>query len=187
MSSQIVRREQHGPRNNGNRVPRCDLGYSVSILPTTAADMVEIHAMEKDSFPSPWPRKAFLRLLGSRTARFLTAFDHGKVVGYAGMTLESSAHILNIAVHRDYRRRGIGSRLLSLLLEAAADHGTTSATLEVRASNVVAQNMYRKFGFRRVAIKKGYYAAEDEDAVVMAKEIGRGTDAPAPTLGRHPG
>jgi ribosomal-protein-alanine N-acetyltransferase len=151
-----------------------------------AADMAEVHAIEKDCFPSPWPRKAFLRLLGSRTARFFTASDHGKVVGYAGMTLESSAHILNIAVHRDYRRRGIGSRLLALLLEAAADHGTSSATLEVRASNVIAQNMYHKFGFRRVAIKKGYYAAEDEDAVVMAKEIGGGTDAQAPALSSRP-
>jgi len=132
----------------------------------------EVHAIEEDSFPSPWPRRAFLGALKSRRTRFLTAFDDGRLVGYAGMRLGCAAHIVNIAVHRAYRRRKIGSRLLSLLLDLAARHGASRVTLEVRPSNTIARGMYRQFGFHPVAIRKGYYAREKEDAVVMAKEIG---------------
>jgi len=136
------------------------------------ADVKEVRAIEKDSFPSPWPRRVFMRALKSSDARFFTAFSDGKVVGYAGMRLGDCAHIVNLAVHRDYRRGKIGSRLLSLLLEVAATHGAMSVTLEVRASNTIAQTMYRKFGFAPVAIRKGYYWRENEDAIIMAKEIG---------------
>jgi len=153
-------------------MPVKHLERPVTVLPMTAEDVSEVHAIEEDSFPSPWPRRAFLGALKSRRTRFLTAFDDGRLVGYAGMRLGCAAHIVNIAVHRAYRRRKIGSRLLSLLLDLAARHGASRVTLEVRPSNTIARGMYRQFGFHPVAIRKGYYAREKEDAVVMAKEIG---------------
>lgn len=145
---------------------------TVTLLPMTATDLGEVDAIERDLFPSPWPRKAFLRALKSRDTRFFTAFESGTVVGYAGMRFGDSAHILNIAVHRDYRRKKIGSQMLALLLDLAVRHSARCVTLEVRSSNTTAQSIYRKFGFAPVAVRKGYYAREKESAIVMAKEIG---------------
>jgi ribosomal-protein-alanine N-acetyltransferase len=146
-------------------------GFPVTLAPMTTHDVEEVHAIEKDSFPSPWPRGTFLEMLGSKETRFFTALADGKVVGYAGIKLGRSAHILNLAVHRDYRRRGIGSRTLIRLLGLAARHGARRVTLEVRRSNLAAQEMYRQSGFLPVSVKKGYYPAEDEDAIVMAREL----------------
>lgn len=148
-------------------------GGAVRILPMRAADVKEVHTIEKDSFPSPWPRRAFLKALQWENARFITAFEGERVVGYAGIRLGRCvpAHIVNIAVHRDYRRRKIGGTLLSFLVEVAARHGARCVILEVRASNTAAQEMYRKFGFEPVALRKKYYVREREDAIVMAKDI----------------
>jgi ribosomal-protein-alanine N-acetyltransferase len=143
----------------------------VTLLPMTPADVKKVHEIEKDSYPCPWPRRAFFKMLRSRWLKFFTAFADGKVVGYAGMRLGDSAHIVNIAVHRHYRRCGIGSRLLSVLVEMAVRHGANRVTLEVRASNLSAQAMYRKSGFAAVAVKEGYYTREKEDAIFMAKEL----------------
>ena len=82
------------------------------------------------------------------------------------------AHILNLAVHRDHRRKKIGARLLSLLLDVANRHGITRVTLEVRASNTTAQAVYRRFGFTPVAVRENYYVLEKEDALVMERRAG---------------
>ena len=137
----------------------------------TKDDVGEVQAIEEDSFPSPWPRRAFMEMLRCKETRFITAFADGKVVGYAGIKLGRSAHIVNLAVHRGYRKRRIGSRLLAHLLEVAARHGGNRVTLEVRPSNAAAQRMYRRFGFVPVSVKKGYYPAENEDAIIMAREL----------------
>lgn len=144
---------------------------AVTLLPMAPTDVKKVHEIEKNSYPSPWPRRAFLKMLRSKWMRFFTAFADGKVVGYAGMRLGFSAHIVNIAVHRDYRRRQIGSRLLSVLVESAAKYGASRVTLEVRASNIAAQAMYRKFGFAAVAIKECYYTREKEDAILMTRVL----------------
>ncbi len=150
-----------------NADSRCE----VTIQPMEAPHVAEVHAIERDSFPSPWPQRAFLKVLTSRWTRFFTALKDEMVVGYAGMTLDQPAHILDIAVHRDYRRNGIGSRLLSVVLDTAAKYGAAGVVLEVRASNAAAQLFYRKFGFVPVAVKAGYYAREKEDAILMAKKL----------------
>jgi len=155
-------------------MPVKDLKRPVTVLPMTAEHVKEVYAIEKDCFPSPWPRKAFLSALRTSEMHFFAALEEGKVVGYAGMKLGSCAHILNIAVHWAHRRRKIGSRLISLLLELAARHGARRVTLEVRASNTIAQRMYRQFGFAPIGTRKGYYTRESEDAIVMASEIGSG-------------
>jgi ribosomal-protein-alanine N-acetyltransferase len=157
-----------GPHN----LMRRDRKGLVTVLPMTAEDVREVHAIERDCFSSPWPRRAFLQSLRSRDTVFLTARADGRVVGYAGMRLEDGAHILNIAVHRDHRRKRIGSRLLSLLLDVASRQGATRVTLEVRASNAIARAMYRRLGFAPVAVRENYYVLEKEDALVMEKRTG---------------
>jgi ribosomal-protein-alanine N-acetyltransferase len=183
---QVFSSGEKGERCTGPEASRGDANLPdkgpaglVTILPMALADVSEVHAIETDSFPSPWPRRAFVRELKRGRAKFFAAFEGGKVVGYAGMRLGDPAHILNIAVHREYRRRKIGSRLLSFLLGVAETHGASCVTLEVRASNAVAQRMYRKFGFAAVGLRQGYYAQENEDAVVMAKRLGGSSEAAA--------
>jgi ribosomal-protein-alanine N-acetyltransferase len=146
----------------------------LTVLPMTEADVKQVHAIETDSFPSPWPRRAFLLALKSTDTLFLTARKDGKVIGYAGIRLGDCAHILNIAVHRDHRRRKVGSRLLSSLLDLAGAHGAYRVTLEVRASNRPAKRLYGRFGFAPSAIRRAYYVRENEDAIIMERRVRAG-------------
>jgi ribosomal-protein-alanine N-acetyltransferase len=77
------------------------------------------------------------------------------------------AHIVAIATHPEYRRRGIGERLLSRALELAREREARAVTLEVRVSNLPAQRLYEKFGFRRVGVRRRYYTDTGEDAIIM--------------------
>ena len=90
------------------------------------------------------------------------------MLGYAGLwLLIDEAHISTIAVAPEWRGRGLGELLLASLLERAISIGADVATLEVRASNLVAQNLYRKYRFTVVGVRKGYYTDNFEDALVM--------------------
>ena len=92
------------------------------------------------------------------------------MVAYGGFWMvKDEAHITNLAVHPDYRNRGIGSKLLGFLLEKAKNLGANAATLEVRTSNKAGQRLYEKWGFIKVGVRKGYYAYTGEDAIVMEK------------------
>jgi ribosomal-protein-alanine N-acetyltransferase len=80
------------------------------------------------------------------------------------------AHISTIAVQPHWRRRGIGELLLVAMLDRAIELGAEIATLEVRVSNVTAQNLYRKYGFRKAGLRRRYYRDSDEDALIMSTE-----------------
>ena len=80
------------------------------------------------------------------------------------------SHITNIAVHPDHRRKGIGQAMLEFAFKKARELGAAKMTLEVRKSNVTAQQLYRKLGFIEKGIRKGYYADTNEDAIIMWKE-----------------
>lgn len=132
-------------------------------------DIDEILEIEKTSFPSPWTREAFLAELREKDSScFLVAKSEGKVVGYAGFWLIfDEAHITSLAVHPEYRRKKIGEKLIRFLLKLAVSKGAKRATLEVRPSNLAAQNLYRKFDFEIGGIQKGYYSDTGEDALIM--------------------
>ena len=132
-------------------------------------DIDEILEIEKTSFPSPWTREAFLTELEERdSSHFLVAKSEGRVVGYAGFWLAfNEAHITNLAVHLECRRKKIGERLIRFLLKLAISKGAKRATLEVRPSNIAAQNLYQKFGFEIKGVQKGYYNDTGEDALIM--------------------
>jgi ribosomal-protein-alanine N-acetyltransferase len=90
------------------------------------------------------------------------------VLGYGGFwMMVDEAHISTLAVRQDVRRRGMGELLLSSLLEEARRIGAVAATLEVRASNTVAQSLYAKYGFEVVGRRKAYYQDNGEDALIM--------------------
>ena len=78
-----------------------------------------------------------------------------------------AAHISNIAIHPEYRRKGFGKRLLIYLLQQAVGRVASMASLEVRRSNIAAQRLYESFGFKIVTIRKHYYVDENEDALIM--------------------
>jgi len=94
------------------------------------------------------------------------------VTGFLGLWLMvDEAHIINIAVRESFRRNGIGELLLLAGIELAARLKANVVTLEVRASNKIAQNLYTKYGFSQVGVRKGYYTDNKEDAFIMTTDI----------------
>lgn len=138
-------------------------------MPMTIGDLEEVLEVERASFPSPWSRQAFVReLTDNLYAHYIVARVGGRVVGYAGMWLVmGEAHVTNIAVRPEARGRGYGERLLRRLMEMAHAGEANRMTLEVRKSNVVAQNLYAKLGFTPQGIRKRYYTDSNEDAIIM--------------------
>ena len=99
------------------------------------------------------------------------AIENEIVVGYAGMwKIQDEGHITNIAVHPEFRGVHIGKALMSQLINEARSLGVNSMTLEVRKSNIIARNLYESFGFKEAGVRKGYYADNKEDAIVMWNE-----------------
>jgi [ribosomal protein S18]-alanine N-acetyltransferase len=99
----------------------------------------------------------------------LSDYNRQYIVGFSGIWLMvDEAHITNIAVRQQYRRRGIGELLLIATVDLARELKASSMTLEVRASNIVAQNLYSKYGFQQMGIRHGYYLDNKEDAIIMS-------------------
>jgi ribosomal-protein-alanine N-acetyltransferase len=93
------------------------------------------------------------------------------IVGFTGIWLMADeAHITNIAVAEEYRRRGIGELLLIATIDLARELKAKTMTLEARVSNIAAQNLYSKYGFMKMGIRRGYYLDNKEDAVIMSTE-----------------
>jgi len=132
-------------------------------------DVASVLEIERLSFSSPWPAYAFEQeLTGNRLAHYLVARRDERVVGFAGVWLMvDEAHITTFGVHPDDRRRGVGRRLLLRLAELAGQLRASRMTLEVRVSNVPAQELYRSFGFVVSGRRVAYYSDDGEDALVM--------------------
>lgn len=128
-------------------------------------DVLEISAL---SFSMPWSEASYMQELSNPVAKYLVAVVDDKVVGFVGtwIVLDES-HITNIAVHPNYRNMQIGSKLLEGLLKYCDSLGCTQYELEVRLSNKAAQALYSKYGFKENGIRKGYYADNKEDAILM--------------------
>ena len=133
------------------------------------ADIEAVCAIEQASFATPWTAAAFQQELSNNTlAKYMVLEVDGTVAGYVGMWLiVDEAHITNIALAPAYRGRGLGEQLLRELSRVAAYMGMRAMTLEVRVSNNTAIGLYKKLGFTEAGIRKGYYADNGEDALVM--------------------
>lgn len=132
-------------------------------------DIDLVMKVEKESFSTYWPREIFQQELNSnKHAHYYVLETNGKIVGYAGLwVIQEDAQITNIAIIPDYRGKKLGEKLFSFVFQKAIQFGSRRLSLEVRASNVIAQRMYRKFGLVPGGIRKGYYTDNKEDAIVM--------------------
>jgi [ribosomal protein S18]-alanine N-acetyltransferase len=109
-----------------------------------------------------------LSLLPNRTAVATPTPELSSILGFAGLWLMvDEAHITTIAMHPDFRGRGLGEFMLMHLIEIAYSIGAKWVTLEVRVSNYSAQNLYRKYGFREAGVRHKYYSDNQEDALIM--------------------
>ncbi len=141
--------------------------YGIEALSLSTIDAVA--AIDAQCFPRPWRRSTYQSELSFGPARYVVALDQdGTVCGFAGMwVVIDEAHVTKIAVDPRYRRRGVGRRLLSYLIELACAEGCTRIYLEVAVSNIAAQNLYHALGFVSKGIRAKYYADTGEDALVM--------------------
>ena len=131
-------------------------------------DVDGVAAVEAATFPTPWSRDAFASEMKNVAARYLVAEKDGKLIGYAGAwIILDESHITNIAVLKDERGQGIGRRLTEGLMQYLSNLGAAYATLEVRKSNEVAQNLYKSLGFIKLGVRKRYYEDNGEDALIM--------------------
>ncbi|HWJ76665.1 MAG TPA: ribosomal protein S18-alanine N-acetyltransferase [Niallia sp.] len=139
----------------------------------TIDDIDDVYKIETVSFTIPWSKEAFYNeLTQNRFAKYIVIEHKEELVGYCGVwVVVDEAHITNIAILPAYRGMKLGETLLSKVMSEAKKHGANSMTLEVRVSNIVAQNLYRKLGFQDGAIRKNYYTDNHEDALVMWVKI----------------
>lgn len=137
----------------------------------TVYDIPDVMEIEKLSFATPWSEEAFENeIQRNLCARYIVAVRGGRAVGYAGMWLIiDECHITNVAVHPDYRGMHIGDALMKYMTNMGLAKGVMTMTLEVRKTNLIAQNLYRKYGFSPAGIRPKYYGDNGEDAIIMVK------------------
>jgi len=141
---------------------------SVKLSFMTKDDLAGVLEISSLSLKESWSLDSYSTELSNPLAKYIIAKVNNKTVGFAGVwTIVDEGHITNIAVHPGFRMQGIGSILLSSLIERCKDWGCYSLTLEVRSSNDAAKSLYKKFGFLEEGIRKKYYNDNEEDALIM--------------------
>lgn len=144
----------------------------LTIAPLAEADLPEVLEIEKAVFSDPWPRQFFVEEMKVAQALTCVVRHRGRLAGYLmAWRLDGELHLGNLAVAPDLQRRGIGQYMLEWLFEQARASGQKHIALEVRASNFAAQELYRRHGFRAVALRHGYYQDTGEDALVMLRDL----------------
>lgn len=143
---------------------------SVKLSLMTEDDLDQVLEISSISLKESWSHDSYSKELSNPLAKYLVAKVDTKIVGFAGVwVIIDEGHITNIAVHPNFREKGIGAVLLQSLIDHLKDWGCTSLTLEVRASNAAAKGLYNKFGFVEEGIRKKYYNDNEEDAIIMWK------------------
>lgn len=134
----------------------------------TEAHIPQMEELERICFSMPWSAEMIRSELENPSCLYLAALEGDTLVGYIGVqTVLDEGYINNVAVRPEYRRRGIASALISLLIEQAREIGLAFLTLEVRASNNAAIALYEKLGFSPVGRRRNYYEKPREDAILM--------------------
>jgi ribosomal-protein-alanine N-acetyltransferase len=135
-------------------------------------DVPAVHEIDMLSFSLPWPERSFrFELTENLVSRGWVTEVDGQIAAMLVLWLIiDEAHIATLAVHPDFRRQGIGEKILIHALRAAQDEGVRRAFLEVRAGNSAAQAMYKKYGFEVTGVRPGYYKDNNEDALLMDLE-----------------
>src|SRR5581483_1686880 len=160
-------------------MPHKPVSTSFLFEPMEMTDLLQVMAIERASFSTPWTQTMFLsELFDNPFSHAYVAREEGDpaVAGYAIFWIVADElHLLNVAVDPARRRRGIGEGLIRLLLRIAREKGVRKGMLEVRASNRSAQRLYRKFGFREVGVRRNYYQGPAEHALLFGCDIDLGS------------
>jgi ribosomal-protein-alanine N-acetyltransferase len=171
-------------------------GWLYRVEPMRLDDVPTVGMIERMVFTRPWPVDAYnYELLENPKSYYLVARFKQSILmpqkglkaklrramigpdldrallGYGGLwMIVDEAHICTLAVHPEWRRKHIGELLLGSLIEKAMELADCCVTLEVRVSNLAAQNLYEKYGFGRAGLRKGYYSDNNEDAFIMTTD-----------------
>ena len=143
----------------------------ITIEKMSREHLSEVASIEEMSFSLPWSLES-LELMLTEQASALVALEDGRVLGYVGMMcVLDEGQIINVAVHPDARRRGVGRTLMQAAEAYAKERGIVFLSLEVRESNFAARSMYSSLGWEEQGIRKGFYSHPVENACVMTKSI----------------
>ena len=135
----------------------------------TGADLGAVVAIEETIYPHPWTRGNFSDSFAAGYHCWIAECG-GEMAGYTVAAIAAGeAHLLNLSVAGPWQRRGIGREMLNFVLRLARDSGTARIFLEVRPSNSAARSLYAAAGFAEIAMRRGYYPADEsrEDAIVL--------------------
>jgi [ribosomal protein S18]-alanine N-acetyltransferase len=147
---------------------------NIELRRLTLADLAAIERIERRAYPTPWSRSMFAGELAKTSSICLGAVDTDAdeaLIAYLIISRYADAwHVMNVAVHEDYRGQGVATKLLSRLFELTAGDDRRGYTLEVRVSNAGAIKLYEKLGFVARGIRRGYYTDNREDALIMWKD-----------------
>lgn len=142
------------------------------IVHMNESHVAQVAALEKICFSDPWSENSVASELKNPLSCWLVAEEDGEVAGYVGsQTVMDESDMMNVAVHPDYRRKGIAEKLVMELVEELKKRDSRCLTLEVRASNEPARALYEKLGFVQVGLRKNYYRNPREDALILRKEF----------------
>lgn len=148
----------------------------LSVRPMSRADVEAADAIDREAFPqSLWGKATFLQNLANCYDLVLVCTDEAQAEGIHGFAilriLGEEAELLLIAAAKECRSRGIGTALLTRLIELSRVRGAKQIFLEVRAGNTPAIRLYHKLGFREIGLRRRYYHAPEEDALLMRKDM----------------
>ena len=138
----------------------------------TEKHVAQVAELEKICFgTAAWSEKSIASELNNALSLWIVAVEDEKVLGYVGsQTVMGETDMMNVAVHPDYRKQGIATGLITELIGALKKRESHCLTLEVRASNEPAKNLYKILDFEEIGIRKNYYRNPREDALILRKE-----------------
>jgi len=144
--------------------------FHFKLRPMTRADLDEVLEIERRCFEQPYSREILAQELKIKSAHLRVAVRRRQILGYIDFWLvHDEMELISIAVHPDFKRRGIGERLMRAMFRFAEQNGARFIYLDVRRSNAPAQGLYEKFGFVRAGVRRRYYSDNQEDAIIMKK------------------
>lgn len=145
-----------------------DFFCDIKVVYATTDDISAIAHIEKECFSTPWSENAISESMTAGTCFYVAQFNNG-IVGYMGLSkIAGEGYVTNVAVLPEYRRNGIGKKILEYVINDSKDE-LEFISLEVRVSNHAAISLYEKFGFERVGLRRRFYENPQEDAIIMTK------------------
>jgi len=145
-----------------------DTAVDVKTRDMTVDDMEDVLSIERASFPTPWAEGMFLGEMKHPFCHDLVGLVEGQIVGYISFAIiYDEIHLRNLAVHKDWKKRSVASKLLSRMINISSGRGARYGVLEVRGSNEAALGLYKKFGFVVKGTRPFYYTDTGEAALIM--------------------